>query len=95
MNLSGKTPTGIVASTRRVSDIISEIAASPGEQPVGLEQINRAVCQMDSVTQSYSTQTEELASTAMSLSNSAGHLQTLVARFTLDAPSKGMGPAGR
>ena len=40
---------------------------------------------MDSVTQSYSTQTEELASTALSLSNSAHHLQTLVARFTLDA----------
>ena len=40
---------------------------------------------MDSVTQSYSTQTGDLASTALSLSNSVHHLQTLVALFTLGA----------
>lgn len=88
VNLSGKTLTEIVNSTRRVSDIMSEIAAASAEQSVGLEQVNRAVCHMDSVTQSYSTQTEELATTAMSLSNNAHHLQTLVARFTLDAAVK-------
>jgi methyl-accepting chemotaxis protein len=85
VNLSGKTLTEIVNSTRRVSEIMTEIAAASAEQSVGLEQVNRAVCQMDSVTQSYSTQTEELASTAGSLSENARHLQTLVARFTLDA----------
>ena len=83
VNLSGRTLNGIVVSTRRVSDIMNEIAAASGEQSIGLEQVNRAVCQMDSVTQGYSTQTEELATTAMSLSNNAHHLQTLVARFTL------------
>jgi methyl-accepting chemotaxis protein len=62
---------------------MSEIAGASAEQSAGLEQVNRAVCQMHSVTQSYSAQTEKLASTAMSLSNSAHHLQTLVARFTL------------
>ena len=88
VDLSGKTLIEIVASTRRVSDIISEIASGSSEQSVGLEQINRAVCQMDTVTQGYSTQTEELASTAMSLSNSADHLQILVGRFTLDSPPR-------
>ncbi len=85
VNLSGKTLTEIVSSTRRVSEIMSEIASASGEQSLGLEQINRAVCQMDTVTQSNSAQTEELASTALSLSNSANHLQTLVGRFTLGA----------
>jgi methyl-accepting chemotaxis protein len=84
VNLSGKTLTEIVATTKRVNDIITEIASASVEQSVGLEQINRAVCQMDSVTQSYSGQTEELASTAGSLSTNAHHLQTLVARFNLD-----------
>jgi methyl-accepting chemotaxis protein len=87
VNLSGRTLHEIVATTRRVRDIVKEIASANGEQSVGLEQVNRAVCQMDTVTQSYSTQTEELASTAMSLSNNADHLQSLVARFTLDRPS--------
>ena len=86
VNLSGQTLTEIVSSTRRVSEIMNEIASASGEQSIGLEQINRAVCQMDTVTQSNSAQTEELASTALSLSNSANHLQALVGRFTLDAP---------
>lgn len=81
---SGRTLTEIVASTRRVSDIIGEIAAASAEQSIGLEQVNRAVCQMDSVTQSTSTQTEELATTALSLSHNAHHMQTLVGRFVLE-----------
>jgi methyl-accepting chemotaxis protein len=88
VNLSGRTLHEIVATTRRVSDIVKEIASANGEQSIGLEQVNRAVCQMDTVTQSYSTQTEALASTAMSLSNNADHLQSLVARFTLDRPAR-------
>ena len=86
VNLSGRTLEGIVSSTKQVSDIIQEIAGASSEQSIGLEQINRAVCQMDSVTQSYSAQTEELASTAMSLSTNANHLQALVARFNLSNP---------
>jgi methyl-accepting chemotaxis protein len=88
VSLSGKTLTTIVNSNRRVSDFMSQIAAASAQQSIGIEQINRAVCQMDSVTQSGSVQTEELATTAMCLSNSALHLQTLVARFTLEAPAK-------
>ncbi len=95
VNLSGKTLNEIVTSTRRVSEIMSEIASASGEQSVGLEQINRAVCQMDALTQSQSTQTEELATTAMSLSNSAHHLQSMVARFTLDSPAGGEGGFAR
>ncbi|MBM3795303.1 MAG: hypothetical protein FJW31_14835 [Acidobacteria bacterium] len=86
VDLSGKTLEGIVSSTKQVSDIIREIAVASSEQSAGLEQINRAVCQVDSVTQSYSAQTEELASTAVSLSTNANHLQALVARFELSSP---------
>src|SRR5262249_35291551 len=59
----------------------------------GIEQLNRAITQMDQLTQSNSAQTEELSSTAQLLATQAIELQSLVARFklggqpTLDAPA--------
>jgi hypothetical protein len=69
---------------KRVTDIIAEIAAASHEQTSGIDQVNRAVTQMDQVTQANAGQTEELSSTAQALATQAGQLQTLVARFKLD-----------
>jgi methyl-accepting chemotaxis protein len=80
---SGETLQGIVGSVKRVTDIVSEIAAAAGEQSTGIEQVNTAVTQMDQVTQSNSAQTEELSATAESLSEQAAHLLELVSTFTL------------
>jgi methyl-accepting chemotaxis protein len=80
---SGETLQGIVGSVRRVTDIVSEIAAAASEQSTGVEQVNTAVTQMDQVTQSNSAQTEELSATAESLSEQAAHLLELVSTFTL------------
>jgi methyl-accepting chemotaxis protein len=67
-----------------VTDIIAEIAAASGEQSAGIDQVNRAVAQMDRVVQSNAAQTEELSSTAQTLASQAQQLETLVGRFTLD-----------
>jgi len=83
VNHSGETLQGIVGSVKRVTDIVSEIAASSGEQSTGIEQVNTAMTQMDQVTQSNSAQTEELSATAEALSEQAGHLLELVGIFTL------------
>jgi methyl-accepting chemotaxis protein len=80
---SGQTLGEIVASVKRVTDIIGEIAAASGEQSSGIDQVNRAVTQMDQVTQSNAAQTEEVSSTAQSLAAQARHLQQLVGRFEL------------
>ena len=48
---AGHTMQEIVASVRRVSDIIGEIAAASQEQSSGIDQVNKAVSQMDEVTQ--------------------------------------------
>jgi methyl-accepting chemotaxis protein len=94
---SGETLTEIVGSVKRVTDMVSEIAAASREQNTGVEQVNKAVAQMDQVTQSNAAQTEELSSTAQSLETEAQHLQELVARFKLgvDANSSVLARASR
>jgi methyl-accepting chemotaxis protein len=87
VNRSGETLKGIVGSVKRVTDIVSEIAAASGEQSSGIEQVNTAMTQMDQVTQSNSAQTEQLSATAESLSEQAGHLLELVGTFTLGQAS--------
>jgi len=88
VNRSGETLQGIVGSVKRVTDIVSEIAAASAEQSTGIEQVNTAMTQMDQVTQSNSAQTEELSATAQSLSEQAAQLLELVGTFTLSQGGK-------
>ena len=78
---SGETLNEIVGSVKRVTDIIAEIAAASQEQSTGIDQVNRAVTEMEHVTQSNATQTEELSSTAQSLATQAAQLQMVISRF--------------
>jgi methyl-accepting chemotaxis protein len=84
VNRSGATLQGIVASVRRVTEIVGEIAAASSEQSIGVEQVSTAVTQMDHVTQSNSAQTQELSATARTLSGQAVRLTQLVGRFKLE-----------
>jgi methyl-accepting chemotaxis protein len=52
---------------------------------VGVEQVNKAMTQMDTVTQTNASQTEELSATAQSMAAGSEELQAMVARFRLDA----------
>jgi methyl-accepting chemotaxis protein len=81
VNQSGTTLNEIMGSVKRVTDIISEIAAASREQNTGLDQVNKAVSQLDQVTQTNAAQTEELSATAEALSEQAAELQALVAKF--------------
>ncbi|AMV23738.1 Methyl-accepting chemotaxis protein II [Gemmata sp. SH-PL17] len=83
VNQSGSTLGEIVTSVKRVTDLITEIAAAGKEQSTGIEQVNKAVSQMDSVTQKNASQTEEMSATAQTLTDQAGQLRDLVARFKL------------
>ena len=84
VNQSGEVLVQIVASVKRVTDIVGEIAAASREQSTGVDQVAKAMAQMDQVTQQNAGQTEELSSTAQGLSSSAEQLQALVARFQLE-----------
>ncbi len=84
VNKSGQTLGEIVSSVKRVTDIVSEIAAASKEQLTGVEQVNKAVAQMDRVTQANASQTEEMSGTAGSLLSHAVQLNDLVMRFKLE-----------
>lgn len=83
VNRSGQTLSDIVTSVKRVTDIVGEIAAASTEQATGVEQVNTAVTQMDSVTQNNASETEALAETASTLSSRAHDLLSVVSRFRL------------
>ncbi|MBP3955017.1 MCP four helix bundle domain-containing protein [Gemmata sp. G18] len=83
VNQSGATLGEIVTSVKRVTDLITEIAAAGKEQSTGIEQVNKAVSQMDSITQRNASQTEEMSATAQTLTDQAAQLRDLVARFKL------------
>jgi methyl-accepting chemotaxis protein I, serine sensor receptor len=78
---AGQTMSEVVAAVKRVSDIIGEISAASNEQTGGIEQINRAVAQMDEVTQQNAALVEEAAAAAASLEQQAAQLDVAVAVF--------------
>jgi methyl-accepting chemotaxis protein len=89
VDTSGKTLDDIVVSVRRVTDIIAEISAASQEQSHGIDQVNRAVSQMDNVTQSTAAQTEQVSATAQALASQAEQMQALVGRFKLGGSATG------
>ena len=91
VNRSGQTLQEITTSVKHVADFVGEIAAASHEQSTGVDQVNKAVAQMDQVVQSNAAQTEELSSTARTLSGYAAELQKLVARFKIggESPPRG------
>jgi methyl-accepting chemotaxis protein len=82
---AGKTMDEIVASVKRVTDIMSEIAAASIEQSAGIDQVNKAVNQMDEVTQQNAALVEQAAAAAESLEEQAQTLSDTVAQFRLDS----------
>jgi methyl-accepting chemotaxis protein len=82
---AGATMDEIVASVRRVSDIVAEISAGSREQASGIEQINIAIGQMDQVTQQNAALVEEASAAAESLTGRAARLAQAVSVFKLEA----------
>jgi methyl-accepting chemotaxis protein len=81
---AGVTMTNIVQSVRRVTDIMNEISAASSEQAMGIEQVNKAVSQMDQVTQQNAALVEEASAAAQSLAQQAAGLRDAVGVFKLD-----------
>ncbi|SIT39124.1 Methyl-accepting chemotaxis sensory transducer [Paraburkholderia ribeironis] len=81
---AGRTMTEIIGAVQRVTDIMGEIAAASEEQSSGIDQVARAVTQMDEVTQQNAALVEEAAAAAASLEDQAGKLRTAVAVFQLE-----------
>lgn len=82
---AGSTMDEVVASVKRVTDIMHEITAASQEQSGGIEQVNHAIVQMDGVTQQNAALVEEAAASAETMQNQAAHLAQLVSVFKVDS----------
>lgn len=84
---AGKTMDEVVTSVKRVSEIISEIAAASVEQSQGINQVNNAVTSMDEATQQNAALVEQAAAAAESLVDQANTLSDVISVFKLEGNS--------
>ncbi|AFY01159.1 HAMP domain-containing methyl-accepting chemotaxis protein [Bdellovibrio bacteriovorus] len=68
---SGAVLTNIVNSIKKVSDLNNEIAAASSEQTTGIQQIGKAMNQLDQAAQSNAASAEEIAATSGEINNLA------------------------
>jgi len=100
VDMSGQTLEEIVMSVKKVSDIVAEIAAASQEQSAGIEQVNKAVMQLDQVTQQNAALVEEAAAASEAMDDQARGLRELMKFFNtgseaeIDAPVAASPKAG-
>ncbi|HDN26828.1 MAG TPA: methyl-accepting chemotaxis protein [Thioploca sp.] len=80
---SGETLQEIVMAVTKVSDIITEISAASQEQSSGIHQVNKAVTQMDEMTQQNAALVEEAATAGSVMKEQAQSLKEQVAFFNV------------
>ncbi|WP_413570090.1 methyl-accepting chemotaxis protein [Bdellovibrio sp. HCB117] len=98
---SGAVLTNIVSSIKKVSDLNTEIATASAEQTTGIQQISKAMNQLDQASQSNAASAEEIAATSGEINNLATTSQKLTVELnevilgkaysaapTSEAPSK-------
>jgi methyl-accepting chemotaxis protein len=73
----------VIASTRKVSEILAAITSASAEQTVEVEEISHTVAQLDQVTQKNATLVEEASTATATLQKEAGGLVSLVRTFKL------------
>ncbi|MDN3920761.1 methyl-accepting chemotaxis protein [Roseateles violae] len=93
VNRAGSTMNDVVASIRRVTDIMGEISAASVQQSAGVAQVGEAVTQMDQATQQNAALVEEMAAAATSLSGQSQELVQVVSVFKVEGGLAGQAPA--
>ena len=82
---AGQTIAEIVGSSRRVRELLAEVAVGAREQTTGIAQSAKAVQEMDTVTQQNAALVEQTAAASASLTDQAHSLAGEVAQFKLPA----------
>lgn len=81
VNESGEKLQEIVASVKKVSDIVAEITAASEEQSIGIAEINSSVTQMDAMTQQNAAMVEEVAAASEAMGSEANDLDNQMRFF--------------
>ncbi len=82
VDASGKSLHEIVASVKRVADIVAEISAASEEQASGIDQVNTAITQMDTTTQQNAALVEEAAAASKAMEQQAQVLVEKISFFS-------------
>jgi len=85
VNQAGSALGEITVSINKVTEIIADIAAASMEQSTGVDEVNKALTQMDEVTQQNSALVEENAATAKALELQAQSMDDQVGYFHISA----------
>ncbi len=80
---SGKTLAEITDGVKKVDDIVSEIAVASNEQATGIEEVNKAITQMDDITQQNAALAEEASASSESSLHRATDMHSLVGFFKI------------
>jgi methyl-accepting chemotaxis protein len=83
VEFAGQTMQEIVFSVKRVTELVSEISTASMEQSAGIDLVNKAVSEMDAVTQQNAALVEQAAASAESLEEQAEQLQAMTSVFRL------------
>jgi methyl-accepting chemotaxis protein len=78
---SGQTLDSIVTSVKKVSDIIGEIAGASHEQSAGIDQVNKAVMQLDQMTQQNAALVEQASAASQGMAVQARALNDMMDRY--------------
>jgi methyl-accepting chemotaxis protein len=92
---AGVTMSEVVASVRRVTDIMGEITSASQEQSAGIAQVNRTIVEMDDTTQQNAALVQEAAASAEAMHGQAASLARVVSIFKLGGDGAGAGAAAR
>jgi methyl-accepting chemotaxis protein len=90
---SGQTLSAIVDSVKKVTSVVGEIMTAGREQAAGIDHVNRAVSQMQHVTQQNASLVEEAAAASESLREQAAGLMELMRQYRADVASEPAAPA--
>ena len=78
---AGKVIDDIVVSVQQVNQLIGEIAVASAEQSTGVTEINKAIAQLESMTQQNAALVEQASASSLSFQEQADRLKRLVERF--------------
>ena len=81
--------TEVATSTSKVGELVGEIAAASNEQKEGIDQVNKAVAEMDKVTQQNAANAEESAAASEELTAQAQELNAMIVEFKLNGHGSG------
>jgi methyl-accepting chemotaxis protein len=80
---SGELLSNLVPSIQKTAELVQEVATASREQAAGVAQVNRAMTQVDQVTQRNAAAAEQLSSTAEQLAVQAASLLKAMGSFQL------------